>query len=174
MAAGKDLADEVEKLRGWFLGNEDAVRLVKELGAISQIADDLADMELKIPPQVAVVELLLKTLVNVPGNPFFQRYAEWYLPVFFTAITQWQLSNELTDSHSKNSRMFAYVLREGLDQVIYVTALLVGGAYHAQKVAREVHWYYYSEGETFEEWESENESRRQPRPANPTDSHKHH
>ena len=170
------ISAEYGQLLKWCNGHEDAASLVYTLGQISQLGDDLADTELKIPPEAAVVNLLLGTLVHVPGNRFFQENIHWYLPVFFNALISWELSDELAKSSSRESRMFAFVLRESLEQVIYVTALLTGGVYHARQVAREVHEYYHGgpDRETFEAWEKDHESRRQPRPTSSTASPKHH
>ncbi len=149
---------EIENLYRWCQGDEAAVRMLVSLGEVSQIADDFVDGDKPGCDSAAMSRLLLLALVNLPNNPFFEKYRAWLAPLLASALLQWDASNGWHRDPRRDTRIYGFVYRCALEKVIVTTAYLIAGFEHARNVEREVHEFYrYSadaDGETFEQWEA--------------------
>lgn len=155
---------EQEAFLRWSCGNKHAAALMDNLAYISQIADDFADGDVPVEQRSERMhQLLLNALVRVPENPFFQAYREWLVPVMGSAIHYWEASNSWARSERRETRMYAFVYRDCLQQVLTIIAGLCGGADHARQVTLEMHEFWQvGHGQAFEEWEAEEAERAAP------------
>jgi hypothetical protein len=136
------------------LGNKEAAEFLAQLFELSQEIDDLEDGE---QAPTTAVNATLRAMLVLPENAWYQANAEWYRPLFLTSLLFWEASNEWAKSPRCEDRMFAFVYREILEQIVTMTAYLCGGMDHARLVLRSVHTLC-REHESFAEWEKGNES----------------
>ena len=137
--------DEYEHLRRWCKGDINALEFLRAVGLVAQIADDLVDEELSPPERGDLVTKLLHiSMVSIPSNPFYCTHQKWFMPLFSTSIAQWSASNRWSLSNNLNDLVFAFVYRDLYEQIIYQTALLIGGYKWANAVMDEIQSYYHS------------------------------
>lgn len=126
------------------------------IGRMSQLADDIADGD--APPR-QVVDLLMLIFGRLAVNPFWQRHAETLAPLVASSVLMWSATDDWARSPRETAQMFGFVFREIGEQIVSMTAFLIGGADHAATVTREVHNFYHGDGrETFAEWRKEIEA----------------
>ena len=151
------LGGNLQRFLGWTCGDVPAAEFLSHLFAVSQVADDFVDDD--IPPEKRseqMTQLVLTLLLNVGNNPFFDRYRIELQALMASSLIVWDATNEWAGSTRQDTRTFAFVYREILEQVISFTAYVVGGLEHARAVTREVHQHYHVDhGEGFAAWESE-------------------
>jgi hypothetical protein len=152
-----ELSVEAEKRNVWMKGNSSAVAFLDMLGYLSQIADDIADADTpKEKLADTMHDILSICLVELPLNTFYQDHQQFLHPILFTCLNQWGVSNRLAVAEDKNSRMFAFVLRESLDQLTAAAAFAVGGRDWAKYVTKDMHAFYHvTHAEGFAEWDAE-------------------
>ncbi len=150
--------DETNKLAQWCMGDRHAMQFLLHAFEVTQIADDFADGDK--PERLTseyMTRLLHMSFVEIPNNPFYQAYREALWPVLSSCFLTWNATNQWEKSAARTSRMFAYVNRETCEQLIHLTAYLLGGQDHARAVVLDVHAFYHGDQDTeepFEIWES--------------------
>ncbi|WP_299129694.1 hypothetical protein [uncultured Amaricoccus sp.] len=138
----------------WTLGDEDAARFLLNCAALARLADDIADGD-KGPDRVAAMgEVLVRAMVVNAANPFFIANREALAPVLAEAAGWWVTSERWRRHESRNTRMFAFVWREGTASIAHTVAYLIGGWEHMLAVMEDLHALADRDGETFEEWEA--------------------
>ncbi len=150
--------EEYEQLLVWCRGNEAAADFLEKGFAVTQIADDFVDRDV---PQCRIdsdhmLRLLHLCLVEIPSNPFYMAHRAWFAPLFSTSFLMWEATESWKTSEVADSRKFAYTWREICEQLIFMTAWLVGGLQHARAVVRSVHEFYhvtYQDNEDFYRWQ---------------------
>lgn len=152
---------EIEMQLRWAQGNQDAADLMGLFGYATQLADDLVDLDRKWVQThegraEVMSEVLLACLIKIPANPFFHEHRHHYGPLFVSCLGTWEPTVSWAKSPKKETRMFAYVLREATGRLFEMTAFLVGGSRWQRQVVREIHDYYHGSGgvESFEAWEA--------------------
>ncbi len=122
-----DIEDMPEKdLILWAVrGDIHAARFCEHIFHISQIWDDLIDQDRDVHPQ-DINRIMWIALLEVPANPFFQKYANDLIPVMRQYIIDWLDANELEKGNSHDISV-AYVLRDSASQLLTQCAYLVGG-----------------------------------------------
>lgn len=146
--------DEYRRIQQWLLGNTEAADMVMCIAQVSQVADDICDEGSR---EIGLV--LSHTLFALNRNKFFQEHRQTIEPLLLGSVLMWEAANQWATHPRRETRMFAFVWRFILEQIVPVTAYLLGGHDHAVRVAVEMHDYYHAD-ETFEEWEKEYEPRR--------------
>lgn len=148
--------EELQKIGVWCKGDPDAISFVMKIFEVSQIADDFVDCDAPMELSKAMARLLHLALVEIPSNPFYVKYKNWFLPLFSTTILLWDATNDWAKSPNTSSRMFAWSYREIGEQIIIKTACITGGFEFARHVARDIHdFYHVKDEEKFEDWEAE-------------------
>lgn len=150
--AGK-MKTENEKFQEWARGNNDAAIFLATIFKVSQDADDIADGD-GLDILGVVSGLLMATTVN----RFFVAHREMLSSLLFSSLITWAASNKFGKSENQTTRMFGFVCREALEQIIPVVSMFCGATVgEAVAVAEDVHRYYHQElpQDTFAEWESE-------------------
>jgi hypothetical protein len=150
---------ETDMAMRWAMGDRDAAALMGNLGSGSQIADDFVDGEVALEnASEKMTDLLTRAVTGLAGNPFYVKHRERLEPVILAGLLNWDLSNGLVKSKNSDSRVFAYALRESLEQIVGAVALIVGGISWARRAIRECHEFYHGErnGENFEKWVVQN------------------
>lgn len=127
---------EVNKFLEWTKGNADATRFLVTLFEISQVADDIADKDIEPSPE-NIGKVLHWAMVDIPLNPFYVAHSNLLVPLFSTSLAIWSNADKWQE------KGFGFVYREILEQVITMTAFIVGGYDHAQMVANEVYEFYH-------------------------------
>ena len=149
---------EFARIENW-LGDYEAAVFVCQVAAISQIADDFVDGDVKKEDSSqAMVTMLELAMVGVPSSAFFRRHCDRLQPAITAALGQWHMSNRLADDPKSNSvdLMFAFTWRHVIETVFYVTAHIIGGTAFACEAAAKAYQYHHRDtGETFEDWNTE-------------------
>lgn len=146
----------------WAAGNPDAAVLIGMLGRASQTADDFVDGEIPETERSAAMVSLIDTLLfGVSANPFYIEHCATIGPFLKRALHFWHSSNVWATAPKLETRMFSYVHRESMMDVVWWIAFLAGGDAHAQSVAMDIHRYFHGEGgvESFAEWDRERKVR---------------
>lgn len=137
-------------------GNHAAAEFVSNIAGWVRLADDIADGDAEDPVE-AVAELLVRVIAGQGGNPFFLEHRAALTTPIINGVVAWRMSEKWRHSDMRKTRMFAFVLREAVEQAAWTTALICGGWDHACHVADKMHEICHQKGslETFEEWEAE-------------------
>ena len=146
---------EFEKTLYWCKGNEDAARFLMMAYEVTQVADDFVDRD--VPDEEinarAMLKLLHLCMVDIPTNPFYQQHQQWYIPLMSTSFTIWSCTDEWKKDTNPTTQQFGYVYREICEQMVTITAQIVGGVAWARQVTNEAHWFYHQrDQETLKEW----------------------
>jgi hypothetical protein len=127
---------------------------------VTQIADDFVDRD--VPDDQInsgkMLRLLHLMMVDIQINPFWDKNKDWLIPILSSSFITWEATETWKKSPNKDSRLFAYAYREICEQVVTMTANVIGGMEHARKVIREMHEFYHIEhqdGEDFEFWDKQ-------------------
>lgn len=142
--------DELEQLTQWCKGNQSAVQFLALMGRISQLADDIADKDVEPSPDV-VAQLIHMIIVELPSNNFYAQHMGVFLPLFSTSLSFWCNSDEWGKSEQPE---YGFVYREHLEQIVTMTATLIGGFDHAKQVTKELVKFYH-QGKNLDEWKRE-------------------
>lgn len=139
----------------WANHDESAARFLENIAHVARIADDIADGDAQDAHQ-AMADLLFRTMIVNSTNSFFLRHKEALTPVICNAINMWVLSEEWRHAKERKTRMFAFVYREGVEQIVGAVSMLTGGIHNARSAMRELHQLSHVCGssETFEDWEA--------------------
>ena len=155
---GKTPRGEYARLLQWCCGNREAADFLWLGFALTQQADDFVDRD--VPAENidsgAMLRLLHYALVDIPSNPFYMAHRAWFAPIFSTSFLMWEATETWRQSPVADTRKFAYTWRESCEQLIFMTARLIGGLDHARNVIRDVHQYYHVEhqgSEDYYQWE---------------------
>ena len=148
-----DMLTEKEKFHEWARGNQSAALFLGLIFQVSQDADDIEDGDGK-----AILAVVANLLMATGVNAFFLANREMLTGVLFSSLITWAASNKFGRSENQTTRMFGFVYREILEQIIPVVSMLCGATVgEAVSVAEDVHRYYHQETpqDTFAEWERE-------------------
>lgn len=138
----------------WCLDNADAAAFLRTIAEIARLTDDVADGDAE-NPHMALAAVLGLALNTVHRNPFFRRHSDTLGPALAQAAMEWAVSEEWAKSSAKKTRVFGFVYRDGVERIAHLTALILGGTYHAAQVMVDLHAASHEGGETLEEWEAE-------------------
>lgn len=141
---------EIAKLSEWCCGDINAVNFLVLLGKLSQLADDVADGDISASPE-NIVKILHIAMVDVPLNGFYQKHSQLLLPLFSTSLMFWGNS----DKWGKGDRVeYGFVYREILEQVVTMTATIIGGVNHGYRVTEDLVDFFH-EGKDIGDWQKE-------------------
>jgi len=145
----------------WAQGDRHAAQLMSTLAYISQIADDFVDGDVsKEEASPKMVSLLAHALYQVPLNPFLRRHVQDLAPLMASSAVYWGASNKWNQDKQREARMYGFVYRDCLEQVITGIAGIIGGVDWAGQVALEQYELWHRPKiQTFEQWESEEAAR---------------
>lgn len=149
---------EYEQVLHWCKGDKSATSFLMKAFEVTQIADDFVDRDVPVEEidEQAMLRLLHLCMVEIPTNPFYQQYSTWFIPLMSTSFTIWSCTDEWGKDSNETTRQFGYVYREICEQMITMTAQLIGGLEWARQVTQELHQFYHQqEQESFEEWTNE-------------------
>lgn len=148
-----------ERLLRWFKGNQQAVDFVRKFGSALHRADDIVDEESWGVDQRGqqMAKLIYELLFGIGNDPFYLQHKAALTPALLNGLLYWDLSNDLARSPIRETRMFAFVWREVVEQVLPLVAMLCGARYdEARDIALELHRLEHeSPVESFDSWEEE-------------------
>jgi len=151
--------EEWKNFQRWCRGNEQAATFLGKFALALQRADDIVDEESWDVEQRGkqMAKLIYELLFGIGNDPFYTQHKQALTPALINGLLYWDVSNTLANSPHRESRMFAFVLREAVEQVIPLVAMLCGASYNeARDIALEVHRVYHeSPVESFDSWEGE-------------------
>jgi hypothetical protein len=130
-------------MRGWFLGNEDAVHFAALCWVAAQEWDDLED-EGKADHN----GLISWMAFGKEYHPYFRAHADFLRPLMVGVYLQWTAANVLDREDVTKS----YMLRAGIYGLFHAIAWIEGGNAHATKVGPEIYRTY---AETLEDLREE-------------------
>lgn len=155
--------DERDKILEWCQGNQAAAEFLRKFGSALQRADDLVDEEWGPEKRAAEMPRLIHELVfGLAADPFYLKFQHALAFQLVHGLLYWDVSNTLAKSAHKESRLFGFVYREYVEQLIPLVAMLCGAGYDkAKEIALDVHNYYHETPlESFEAWEAEHDNGR--------------
>jgi len=139
----------------WTNNNTHAAAFLLEMAEIARLSDDIVDIDDK-ERQRRVAWLLSRALVHLPQNPFWQQSSVLFGPMINTIIVQWQQSDEYRLSDNANKKIFGFVMREAIGQLVTATASIIGGAQFAKYASDDFFNVCLANNtETIEDWVKE-------------------
>jgi|APGre2960657404_1045060.scaffolds.fasta_scaffold161601_2 hypothetical protein len=117
-------------------GDRDAYDFCKQIVMISNVWDDLIDQDKTIPAEM-INKAFYASLIEIPCNPFFQRFISVLTPIMANGIMNWHISNTLV-TKGERALEIAHVLRYSAGDVICQCVLLIGGMDWARQVCPEL------------------------------------
>jgi len=144
-------SEDWRSLRNSFLHNwikdAPAVQFLLTIGSVAEVWDDLVDKDKEVT-ESEINQTFFSLLVELPLNPFFDKYKFRLIPLMVTGINTWQDSNILSKG-SDNDKAMAYVLRDWyVELVMFVMYLLHG--YEAMREASMDIRRFFSQHETLQ------------------------
>ena len=117
---------KVDYAQNLAAGNDtDALSYLKLIAYCARLADDIADE----PDSVSQVQLLglVETLfIKLPSNSFYIKHNDKLLSQHITIWNTWEASNVL-DSGDSTDKIYAHVLRDYVNELLPLVALLTQG-----------------------------------------------
>ena len=140
--------EEAELFARWFKGEPYAVRLMLDLGFITQVWDDAVDGDRTLTRE-AVDGAFIRALTALPRNPFWLRHQADLLPLLEAWIVDWQTATDIEARavHEMPERMLrvAWLIRDSSAAIIIKCAAIVGGWEWAREVSMEVRAHLHDE-----------------------------
>ena len=151
--------DEEALFARWFRGDPYAVRLMLDLGAVSQVWDDAVDGDQTLTRE-AVDGAFIRALTALPRNVFWLRHQADLLPLLEAWIVDWQAATDIEVGTSTDPVLLrvAWLTRDSSAGIIIKMAQIVGGWEWAREVAIEVRAWLHDE--PFEDYQREILARR--------------
>jgi len=132
----KPLSDEKRERLEYFLkGDKYALLFCLDLLYVAHLWDDLIDGD-KNPTAEDINQAFVKSLAEIPSNPFYQTCQPALLPMMYNALTLWLEANAL-DKITEKSRLLTTVLNNAVIEIIHFCILVKGDAAWAREVAPE-------------------------------------
>jgi ADP-ribosylglycohydrolase len=149
-------ADNMEELFAkWMKRDRHATEFLLNIAYMTRLADNIVDGDSEDPPK-DMAHLLYRALVMQTKNQFYLANEDELSNAMATAIMQWEHSERWKKFGDQTSRIFAFVYREGVQEILRTAARIVGGYDHAKSVMEELHEIsHIASPETFTEWEQE-------------------
>jgi hypothetical protein len=141
--------EEEDLFARWFRGDPWAVRLLLDLGAITQVWDDAVDGD-KTLTREAVDGAFIRALTALPRNPFWLRHQADLLPLLEAWIIDWQTATDIEraatqDVVSDQMLRVAWLIRDSSAALIIKCAAIIGGWEWAREVSLQVREHLHDE-----------------------------
>ncbi|MFW5489148.1 MAG: hypothetical protein ACNI3A_12165 [Desulfovibrio sp.] len=127
---------QLEQMTGFLRGDMQAVKFCDDLFALTQTWDDLVDGDREVTPET-VNRAFWRALVELPQNPFYQRYMRELHPVLRGFFNDWFDANALEDG-DVHERTLSFVLRDAIGGIVGQCAYLVGGYEWMRQVSPDI------------------------------------
>ena len=131
------MSKDREALMRFFKGDEDAVKLAFMLAQLSHIWDDLIDRDKPVSDD-QINSAFWLALLEIPSNPFYQRFGNTLRPVMATAILNWHAANEFERRGELAGLEIANAIRYSAADVMMLMAVLTGGPEWGAKCAADI------------------------------------
>jgi hypothetical protein len=135
----------LEKLREWLKGDEDAVSLNAAVHQVVEVWDDLIDRDGPVVAE-AINNAFYLLFVTIPRNAFYQQHFSVLNPLIESAILDWHAANEF--ERRRHQLETAFGLRCAGQALTVMCARIIGGV----EWARSVNVQLRSSGETYAEY----------------------
>lgn len=164
--------DEADLFARWCRGDPYAVRLLLDLGAITQVWDDAVDGDRTLTRE-AVDGAFIRALTALPRNPFWLRHQADLLPLLEAWIIDWQTATDIEraaaggmpDPLLRPLLRVAWLIRDSSAAIIIKCAAIIGGWEWAREVSLQVREHLHDE--PFEDYAAGIVRRGGNRPAQP-------
>jgi hypothetical protein len=137
-----------DKLYQW-IGDPHALEFLITFGDICEVWDDLIDQDKPILPE-DIHRAFWSLLIELPLNPFFDKFKANIIPVLITGVNAWMDSNEL-EKGNDNDKIFAYVLRDWYMELVSFIIYLTRGKDYLRMVSIDIR-RFFTDHETFEKY----------------------
>ena len=144
-----DKENLVKNLSYFLKGNIDAMRLIIDIFDLIHIWDDLVDKD-KERTSDEINNAFRIALIDIPLNPFYQRYQGHLIPLIMNCILQWEDANEM-EKMGDSDKHQAFMLRASVIQLISYCAFLIGGMEWSRQVGTNIRKMYIEQLDKFME-----------------------
>lgn len=138
---------EREWLEKWCRGNRAAVQMLSDLLDVSQLWDDLIDLD-KVPADKYINDRFYKALISIPRNPFYREHFGQISTVLEQAIVSWFVATSIERQRNEDEtlNMVAFITRSDYINLIVLCAGIIGGVDWATQVAFDIRKLVHEEG----------------------------
>lgn len=141
--------DERNRRLAEWVGDPDAVRFILQFADVCEVFDDLWDGDKPVTKD-DLTRVLFTVLVDMPLNPFFDRYKGNLVPIIITGVNAWLDANAM-EKGDRNDRVFAYVLRDWYMEFVAFVIYLTRGFDFMRAVSPDVR-RFFTHHETLEQY----------------------
>jgi len=134
-----------DKLLEW-VGDSHAVQFILHMGQVAEVWDDLIDRDKDFDDN-HIHSAFWALLIELPLNPFFDRFKGQLIPLMTVGINTWLDSNVMQDG-DEEEQIQAYVLRRWLLELSIYVVYLTRGREYAQQHSLEIR-KFFTRYETF-------------------------
>ena len=131
-------------LAHWFQ-DPYAVRFIVDIGNVAEVWDDLVDKDKDVKTD-EINNVFYTLLIELPLNPFFDKFKRELTPLMVAGINAWHDANEL-EKGSDNDKAMAYVLRDWYVELVMFVVYLLHGKDRARSLSMEIR-RFFSQHET--------------------------
>lgn len=129
-------------------GNIDAVRFCKDLITLVDLWDDLVDKD-KEKTNDEINDVFRIALINIPLNPFYQKFQGHLIPLIMNCILQWEDANKMEKSVELSDKHQAFMLKASAIQIISYCAFIIGGMDWSREIGIKIRKLYNENLEDF-------------------------
>jgi hypothetical protein len=134
-----------QQLNEWMQGHAPAVLFLDTLFDVLHVVDDLTDRD-KALATTQVHQAFWHALITLPRNAFYMDHFHLLNGALQTAILNWHAANRMEVTTAPNAKEVAYVLRSSYNDLITLSAWIIGGDEWSHKVAYECRLRASNEG----------------------------
>lgn len=137
------------KLMEW-VGDAYAIEFLLHISRAAEFFDDLIDRDKPYTDGDAIT-VLFNLTVDLPQNPFFDRFKSDLVPIMSTALNAWVDSIHMERSGEDTGRNIAYVLRFWCIELVMAVVGILRGREYLQSVSMDIR-KFFTFYETLEEY----------------------
>ena len=134
--------DEQNLFHDVLKGNADAISMISDFSAVSQIWDDLIDGDKSVPKE-AINNVFITLISTIPRNPFYQNNLSELQPILELVVIDWLTANHFEEA--QEMLPLAWGLRDSMASLLVCCTKIVGGIDWAISVSPKIREFVHNE-----------------------------
>lgn len=134
-----------EFLKVALKNNNSAIQFIHMLFGALHLWDDIIDKDREIP-EIETHESFMSMLIGLPGNDFYTSNIGVLQPIILNTIINWKAANVMELMKLEGDLEISFILRSSFADIVSMSAFLIAGSNHAEKVALDLRRMEHSEG----------------------------
>ena len=132
-----------QKLLEWTQ-NEDAVRLLVDIGNVTEVVDDLWDKDRPVK-QDRLQAFTYQVFLDIPTNPIMVHHSIMLAPILNSCVRLWMSSFRMEKNPTDHNLNRAYVLRNSFIILVHAVVEICRGRVVMNELATEIEDFFLAE-----------------------------